>query len=302
MLDILTRAGCFVAIIALGYTLRRIGVFGPETFGLLSKIVMKITLPAALIASAAGKSIDVSMLSIAMLGLGGGLIYMFLGWVLHRSGSKSQRAFFIQNIPGYNIGTFALPFTQSFLGPVGVLTTSIFDLGNALVCFGGSYSVARAVKEGGKPDFRRILKTALSSLPFLTHMLMVILNLNSLVPPKPVLTLAEIMGGGNACLAMLMIGTGMNISIDTGKLGTILKVLTVRFGIAGILALAYYYLLPFGLEIRQTLVILAFAPIGSTVPIFTAELGEDVGLSSTINSIAIVISIVIIVTLLAVML
>ena len=75
-----------------------------------------------------------------------------------------------------------------------------------------------------------------------------------------------------------------------------------RFGIAILLALAYYHLLPFSLEIRQTLVILAFSPIGSTVPIFTAELGEDVGLSSTINSIAIVISIVIIVTLLTVML
>lgn len=302
MLDILTRAGCFVAIILLGYTLRRTGVFGPETFGVISKIVMKITLPAALIASAAGKPIDASMLTIALLGLGGGLIYIVTGWLMQLKGSRSEKAFYIQNIPGYNIGTFALPFTQSFLGPVGVLTTSIFDLGNAIICFGASFSIARAVKEGGKADFRRILKSAVASLPFLTHVLMVILNLNSLTPPKPILTLAEILGGGNACLAMLMIGVGMNISADRSKIGTMVKVLTARFGIAVILALAYYYLLPFSLEIRQTLVILAFSPIGSTVPIFTAELGEDVGLSSTINSIAIVISIVIIVTLLTVML
>ena len=302
MLDILTRAGCFVAIILLGHILRRTGVFGPETFGVLSKVVMKITLPAALIASAAGKPIDASMLTISLLGLGGGLIYILMGWLLQRKGSRSEKAFYIQNIPGYNIGTFALPFTQSFLGPVGVLTTSIFDLGNALVCFGGSFSIAQMAKEGGKADFRRILRTAASSLPFLTHILMVILNLNSLTPPKPILTLADILGGGNACLAMLMIGVSMNISIDTKKLGTIAKVLCTRYGIAVLLALAYYHLLPFSLEIRQTLVILAFAPIGSTVPIFTAELGEDVGLSSTINSIAIVISIVIIVTLLTVML
>jgi len=302
MLDILTRAGCFVVIIILGYTLRRTGVFGPETFGVISKIVMKITLPAALIASAAGKPIDASMLTISLLGLGGGLIYIAAGWLLQLKGSRSEKAFYIQNIPGYNIGTFALPFTQSFLGPVGVLTTSIFDLGNALVCFGASFSIAQAVKLGGKADFRRILKSAVSSLPFLTHVMMVILNLNSLTLPKPVLTLAEILGGGNACLAMLMIGVGMNISADKSKLGTMVKVLVTRFGIAAILALAYYHLLPFSLEIRQTLVILAFSPIGSTVPIFTAELGEDVGLSSTINSIAIVISIVIIVTLLTVML
>lgn len=302
MLDILTRAGCFVAIIILGFTLRRTGVFGPETFGVISKIVMKITLPAALIASAAGKPIDASMLTIALLGLGGGLIYIAAGWLMQRKGTRSEKAFCIQNVPGYNIGTFALPFTQSFLGPVGVLTTSIFDLGNAIICFGASFSIAQAVKLGGKADFRRILKSAVSSLPFLTHVLMVILNLNSLTLPKPVLTLAEILGGGNACLAMLMIGVSMNISIDKSKAGIMAKILSARFGIAAVLALAYYYLLPFSLEIRQTLVILAFSPIGSTVPIFTAELGEDVGLSSTINSIAIVISIVIIVTLLTVML
>ena len=93
MLDILTRAGCFVAIILLGHLLRRTGVFGPETFGVISKIVMKITLPAALISSAAGKPIDASMLSIALLGLVGGLIYIAAGWLLQRRGSKSEKAF-----------------------------------------------------------------------------------------------------------------------------------------------------------------------------------------------------------------
>ena len=48
--------------------------------------------------------------------------------------------------------------------------------------------------------------------------------------------------------------------------------------------------------------ILAFSPIGSAVPGFTAELKGDVGLSCTVNSLAIVISVVIIVTLLVVML
>ena len=48
--------------------------------------------------------------------------------------------------------------------------------------------------------------------------------------------------------------------------------------------------------------ILAFSPIGSAVPPFTAELGGDVGLSSAINSLAIVISICIYVVLLSVML
>ena len=302
MLDILTRAGCFAAIILLGHILRRTGVFGPEAFGVISKIVMKITLPAAIIASSAGKAIDASMLTLALLGLAGGLIYAAAGWLMSRRGSKAEQAFFIQNVVGYNVGTFALPFTQSFLGPVGVQTSSIFDLGNALMCFGGSYCISKTVQEGGKADFRRILKTAGTSLPFLAHLMMTTLNLNGLTLPKPILTLAEILGGGNTCLAMLMVGVGIQISLDRSKIGTMVKILGTRFGMAVILALCCYYLLPFGLEIRQTLVILAFAPFTSTTPFFTGELKGDTGLASTMNSVSILISIVMIVTLLTVML
>lgn len=302
MLDILTRAGCFVAIIVLGHILRRTGFFGPETFGVLSKIVMKITLPAAILASAAGKPMDAGMLTLALVGLAGGVLYIGIGALAACIGTRQQRAYYIQNLAGYNVGTFALPFTQSFLGPVGVLATSIFDLGNAFICFGGAFSVARAVKEGGKADFRRVLIAPLTSLPFLTYVVMAVLNLNHLSPPKVILSFAEILGGANAFLAMLMIGVGLNLNIDRNKLGIMAKVLFLRFGIGIVLALGCYFLLPYSLEVRQTLVILMVSPFTSTVPVYSAELGEDVGLASCLNSVAIVISIVLIVAVLTVML
>ncbi len=302
MQEILIKAGCYIAIIVLGYVLRSRGFFGPETFGVLSKIVIKITLPAAIIASSAGKPIDATMLAISALGLGGGILYMLAGGLISRRGSRGEKAFSVLNVPGYNIGTFALPFTQEFLGPVGVLTTSLFDVGNSFICLGGAFGVARAVKEGGKPDYKRMIMAPMSSIPFLIHVVMVTLNLLSWNVPAPIVSFAGILGNANAFLAMLMIGVGFRLSGDRSQFGTIAKVLSVRYGIAAVLALAFYFLLPFELRVRQTLVILAFSPIGSAIPVFTAELGEDVGLSSAINSIAIVISIVIIVTLLLVML
>lgn len=302
MLEILIRAGCYVAIIALGYVLRRKGFFGPEAFGVISGIVIKITLPAAIISSSAGKPIDASMLTISLLGLGGGVAYMLLAALVHRKQGKEQRAFGVLNTPGYNIGTFALPFTQSFLGPVGVLTTSLFDVGNSFICLGGAFGVARAVKEGAGFDLKRILTAPLRSIPFLTHLTMVTLNLLALDVPRPVLSMAEIVGNANAFLAMLMIGVGFNLSGEKGQTGAIARVLVVRYSFAAALALACWFLLPFDLEVRQTLVILAFSPIGSAVPVFTAELNGDVGLSSAINSISILCSIGIIVTLLVVML
>lgn len=302
MQEILIKAGCYIAVIVLGYVLRQRGFFGPEAFGVLSKIVIKITLPCALIASSAGKPIDASLLTISALGLGGGIVYMMAGWLLTRKKGREERAFGVLNVPGYNIGTFALPFTQGFLGPVGVLTTSLFDVGNAFVCLGGSFGVARAIREGGRPDLGRILKAPLTSIPFLTHVVLVTLNLLHWNVPGPVVTFAGIVGNANAFLAMLMIGVGFRLSGNRSQYGTIAKILVTRYAIAAVLALAYYFVLPFSLEIRQALVILAFSPIGSAVPGFTAELKGDVGLSCTVNSLGIVISILIIVTLLTVML
>lgn len=301
MLDILIRAGSYIAIIVLGYVLRRKGFFGEEAFGVLSKIVIKITLPAALIANAAGRAIDISMLAVTALGLGAGVLYVLLALLLNRKSDKERRAFEVLNIPGYNIGTFALPFTSGFLGPVGVLTTSLFDVGNAFVCLGGSFGVARAIKQGGKMDVRRVLSAPFHSIPFLTHLITVAMNLLCWEIPGPVVEMAKIVGNANAFLAMLMIGVGFKLSGERSQLGSIVKILSVRYGVAVILALCFWFALPFDVVIRKTLVILAFAPIGSAVPVFTGDIKGDVGLSSAINSMAIVISIVIIVTLLMVM-
>ena len=302
MFEIITRAGCFVSIIVLGYVLKRIGVFKEEDFGVLSKVCIRITLPGAIVTSFAGKEFDPAMLSLLFIAIGCGILYISLGYLINLKNSRDQKAFDMLNIPGYNIGCFTMPFVQSFLGPMGVIATSLFDSGNAFICLGGAFGVASAVKDGKGFDFMRILKALGKSVPFMTYILMVGMNLLHIPVPGPVVECAGIIGGANSFLAMFMIGVGFKLAGDRTQTGAILRVLGVRYGIGAILAVIFYFLLPFELEVRQALVILAFSPIGSAVPPFTAELGGDVGLSSAINSIAIVISIVIYVVLLGIML
>ena len=302
MYDLLIRAGSFVAIIVLGWLLRRAGLFQERDFGVLSNIVIKITLPAAIITSFAGKEIDPAMLSIVLLGFGGGVLYIVVGYFINLKNPRNQQAFDVLNLPGYNIGCFTMPFVQNFLGPTGVIVTSLFDTGNAFICLGGSYGVATMVKDGTGFSFRRIVKALSKSVPFLTYLLMVLMNLVRIPVPGPVLSVAEIIGNANAFMAMFMIGVGFKLQGDRKQIGAIVRLLSVRYAVAAVLASVNYFVLPFSLEIRQALVILAFSPIGTAVPPFTRELGEDAGLSSAINSMAIIISIVIIVALLSVML
>jgi hypothetical protein len=291
MMDVLLRAACFIGIILLGYFLRRINFFKEGDFDVLAKIALKITLPAAIICNINGSEISIGMLGIALIGFGGGVLYLIVMYLLNLRSSREQCAFEMLNSTAYNIGNFTMPFAQSFFGPSGVLVTSIFDTGNAIVCLGGAYSICAMIKgDGGKFSLKPIVKKLVSSVPFDTYMIMAALCLLHISLPSQIVSFAQIIANANAFVAMLMIGVGFRLSGDISQMKSIVRILVVRYGIALALSLGIYFLLPLPLEYRRILSIVVFAPIASAAPAFTAELKSDVGLSSAINSISILIS------------
>lgn len=302
MLDILTRACCFVGIILLGFILRQTGFFKEGDFHVLSKITLKITLPATFVVSLSQMTIEPSMLIISAIIFGVGVLYICVAFLINLRADKDKRAFEMLNLPSYNIGLFALPLVQGFLGPVGVATTSLCDLGNAFICLGGAYGVASAVKDGSKFSFRRIGKALLTSVPFMTYIILIPLNLAQIKLPAGILSFADIIKGANTFLAMLMIGVGIKIDRNANYTWQIVRLLLVRYSIAAVLAAVFYYLLPFALEVRQTMVLLAFSPVSSATPAFTAEMKGDVSLAAAYHTAAIVCSMIIMTGLMLVML
>lgn len=302
MADIILQSSVFVAIIILGYVLRKVGFFKESDFYILSRIVINITLPAAIVTSFSGKEFDPNLFFVLFLGFGGSLLYTIVGYVMNLRQPKERKAFEMLNMQGYNVGNFAMPFIQSFLGPMGVITCGLFDTGNAFLSLGGAYSVAVMVKDGSGFNVKRILKTLLRSFPFMTYLVMLILNLANISLPSAVVNFTSVIGGANTFLAMLMLGVGFQIRGDKAQIGRIVKILVLRYGIASVLAVICYFVLPFALEVRQALVILVFAPFANADTAYTAELKGDVGLASAINSIGVVVSICIYLILLPILL
>ena len=101
---------------------------------------------------------------------------------------------------------------------------------------------------------------------------------------------------------MFMFGVGFELGDSLPQLKKALKYLGVRFGVSILFALGIYFLLPVPLEIRQPLTLLVLSPIATAAPAFTADIGEDYGLASAINSLSVVISIVLILITLFIML
>lgn len=302
MSEILIKAGCFVAIIILGFVLRRVGIFRESDFRVLSLITLKITLPATIVVSFSQMDVDVSMLTISLIALGCGVLYMAIAFLLNLGTDKRKQAFDLLNLPGYNIGLFAMPFVSSFLGAAGGVTTSLFDTGNAFVCLGGSFGIASSINDGSGFSVKRVFKALVTSVPFMTYIVMITLNLLDLHLPKAVISFADIIRGANTFMAMLMLGVGFKLEANKKQIFQILKLVVVRYAVAAILACIFYFALPFELEIRQTLVLLAFSPISAAVPAFTAEMKGDFGLSSAVNSICILCSVIFMTALMLIML
>ena len=109
--------------------------------------------------------------------------------------------------------------------------------------------------------------------------------------PRIAVSFAQTIGVANAFMALLMVGVGFKLSLKRDKLAAIFRILSIRYGISLVLALLWYYFAPFALEIRQAFVLLAFSPIASAAPAYSGEMDMDIGLSSAINSLSIIISI-----------
>lgn len=293
MTDILLRAACFVAIIVLGAVLRRTGFFKAEDFHLLSRIVIRITLPAAIITNFSGRELDYSLLILILIGFLCGIVQMLTGYLMNRRRDRASRAFAVLNSSGVNIGNFVLPFAQGFLGPAGVMTVSLFDVGNAMICLGGAYSAAGMIVEKQNrfslmPTLRKLGK----SVPLITYIVMALLSAFRISLPGPVVSLAGIIGNANAFLAMLMLGVGFQM--NGRRIPEVLRILLPRYLVSITMGAACSLLLPVPEIYRPALIIPFLGPVATAAPAYTAELKGDYELASAVNSFSILISIVLI--------
>lgn len=124
-----------------------------------------------------------------------------LGIYIDALSDECGKDFYVFNLAGYNIGCFTLPFAQSFLGPFAVVATCMFDVGNSIMCTGGTYALTSGLVHTGEKyepvNLRSIAAKLLGSVPFVVYMLMLICAVLQLHLPQPVYTLTGLIGGAN---------------------------------------------------------------------------------------------------------
>lgn len=285
----------YVLLIVLGYALKRAGFFGREDYRLMSRIMINITLPCTIVRAFSGFSRDPQMFLIVGISFVCSMLPPILMYLVTPGVDTRLRAYRMINIGGYNIGCFSLPLIEAFFGGTGVVAACMFDVGNAVMMTGGAYALTSTLlKTGGetRESAGDILMKFLKSAPFDTYLIVFLLMALNVQLPEAVYTLAQPAANANAFIAMLMIGMMFEPAGDRTKLTEAARELAVRYAIAAVFALACYFLTPFSLIIRQTLVVLCFAPLSSLAPIYTDRCRSDTALASFTNSVSIAVSLV----------
>ena len=300
MADILIRACFFLLMVVLGYAVKKCGILTEEDGVALSRIVLNITLPAAILVSFRTFVFDWRFMLIPLVSLAANWLMLFAGYAMTKRRSEQDRIFYMLELPAYNIGNFTLPFVSGFLGSTGVVASCLFDMGNAPMCLGLNYTItAMAVGRASEHSAFRAVLSVFKKPSFTVYVIMLALAAFSLSLPDFVFDFAGMISPANAPMAMVMIGLMLEINMDRAKLKDALSVNVIRLVLAAVIAVLFFAFAPFSYDVKKAVVITAFAPISSSSPAFVAALKGDVELVGFASTISIIISLILMPLLIA---
>ena len=280
MAQVLCKVFSFVLVILLGVVTARSGKLGKGADRLISKIVFNLTLPCAIIRAFESYDFNVSLLGLVGLGFAATVIPYFLSLFVYRNKPQQERIVQQLSVCGFNIGCFALAFVQAFFPAGCVVATCLFDAGNSLMGTGGTYALTQTLVLGNDDQSRgqklkTFCKTLFSSMAFDSYIVLIAMGLLGLKIPAEVIT--------------------------GKKVKELVRLLSWRVIFAIILSIIALKVLPFDPEVCKVICVLAWAPIGSTGPLYTLWAGGDVGLAGMANAISVVAGIAIMTVLVVVL-
>ena len=289
METILVKAAGLALMIFAGYGLKRLGVFRTEDAKVISRIVVHLTLPAALITGFRTFHFDASYLALIVIALVSNFALLGVGLRRTRGGDLATRGLYALNVSSYNIGCFVLPFVQSFLPPEALVGVSMFDAGNCPVNSGVAYAIVSARSSGQRVRLGFVLDKLVHSVPFMTYLTLMVLSILGITLPEPVYQVASTVGGANTFLAMVMIGMLFEVRVEREDRRLILEILAVRYGCSLAMA-ALVWVLPLPLLIRQVSALAMMAPIPSVTMVYCEKCGCKPSLYGVLNSLSIAVS------------
>lgn len=282
---LLNSLGLF-GIILIGYLTKRLSLFVKADGSMISKIVVNVTLPAAIIVNLRALDVENQLLLLILAGILLNIVMIVIGHFFSKKQEQVEREFLMYNVSGYNIGNFAIPFVQSFM-PQAIPILSFFDIGNSVMLAGGSTVVIEGISGSNekRPSVKNVMGRLGRSVPFLCYLIMLCLRIFEIDLPAAVFQVVEPIANANTFLSMFMIGLFLELRLPKKELSLVWRVLIIKYA-GGVLLAAVFMFLPLPTIIKAVLCLVSVGPITTFGVINSVTAGmraEVVGFTSSLS-------------------
>lgn len=296
MESILFQAIAFLFVIFEGILMRGSHLVSDNAKEVVKQMMIYLTLPSAIIISFSESArIDGGILILILVGIVMNAIMVIFGLAISRKKDRKTRMLYALSLSAYNGGSFALPFVQGFLPPLGSVAIGVFDIGNGLMCCGGAAMLTSEYlsEHRGRISVTAFLKRLLYNPAMITYSIMLTLSLLDIRLPENLLSIIRPAANASVFVAMMVLGLTFHMEFKREYIKEIAKIIFLRNLFAVLCASFFYFVQPFDPVICQALVLVSFAPASTMTTVFVEKYGGDGGMAGAINSISIIVSVVI---------
>ncbi|WP_067727440.1 AEC family transporter [Oceanobacillus damuensis] len=284
-----------IIIIALGYILKKSTIIKETDGEGLSRIIFNITLPALILVTFNDITIEYSLFVLILIGFAYGLFAAFLGILVFRKQTRNIKGMLAMMVPGFNIGLFAYPLVEGIWGREGVQHFGMFDVGNSFIVFGVCYFIGSYYAgEDVRLDIKTMLGKMIRSIPLMTYMVVLLLNLVDFKLPSVIIGTADIISLANMPLSLLLLGIYLNFKFDRRYINLIFKYMAVKYIPGIIVGVALVILLPYDDMFKYTVLIGLLLPTSMSILPYAVEFEYDKRFVGTVSNLTIITSFILI--------
>lgn len=282
-------------IIVLGYICKRLNIVKEEDGEGLARIVINVTLPCLIINTFSTLKVEPSLVKLTFINMLYGFSMTGIGLYVFRKKKRRIKGVLLMLLPAFNIGLFAYPLVQAIWGHEGVKYFGMFDLGNSFIIFGLCYIIASYFSdEAGKLDIKETAGKVFKSIPLVTYIIAVIINILGLHLPKMAIDFSSAISKANMPMSLLLLGIYLSFKFDLRQFKDIASVLALRYIIGFTVGILFFILSPFDKMSKYTLLIGFILPTASAIIPFSIEFNYDQKFIGILSNMTILISFVLV--------
>lgn len=283
-----------LAIIGLGFFLKKYNFITEKEGKTISKFLMHTTFPALMIVSTARVKLDSSLLLIPLFCIIFCSIMITIAWVWFAKYPNDLRGVLTMGAGGLNVGLFGFPLIEGLFGKEAMVYAVMFDIGNTIMTFGVVYPVGSyfSANHKGLPEFGTLIKKIFRLPPVLGMIIGLFINTTQVEMPPLFFEFLDTIAKANKALVLLLMGIYLSFELNKKQMIAISKVLVIRYVVGMLFVLGIYFSLSHDSLLYAVLIICVMLPSGLTILPFSDELNYDSRIAGTLINISLLISFV----------